>query len=380
MSGITSTKELAAYAMGGVAAAESKGYRWDALNETWRRSDSFATTEQFVMKPGTTFVDILPSGEIIQDNRALNPMETERHASGWAQNAEKERLAHEEWTRQQREIEAVRMQEWERSRTQGPVIHPQPDTVQQVKVPMSAVYLDDPNRSWTGAILGGIGGFLTGGPGGALIGAGVGAMGGYDQPQPGQGSGGGYTGATVGYNPGYGYNPAGYGTGQATCPPGYALDNQGRCAAVGLTGWMQQHIPGGQTGYLPAGQPGTAVGGWTGAVQQALPGGQTGYNQLVPAQGAFGVGALPAQMSQRKLVCPPGMVLGRDSVCYARRQLSRAERKHPPERKPLLSAYDGKVLERAHALEQKLNRVAGRFLAPPRPTAKKKGRGRARRK
>lgn len=233
---------------------------------------------------------------------------------------------------------------------------------------------DPSNLSIGGAILGGLGGFLTGGPAGAIIGATYGGMGGKEAGAAfipgGYVPPGGYTGATPGYNPGYG----------ASCPPGYYQDSQGRCAAGGIGGSVQRILPGGQSGYLPVSRPGTPVPGVTGTVQRMLPGGASGYVELQPVQGYFGVGAQPYGRQSMTLSCPPGMVLGKDNVCYSRSSIRRGDRKHPPARRPLLSANDGKILEKAHGLESKLNRVAGRFLAPPRPTAKKKGRGRARKR
>jgi len=101
--------------------------------------------------------------------------------------------------------------------------------------------------------------------------------------------------------------------------------------------------------------------------------------------GAYGAALLPFQVGTINgrpiLRCwPPGTVLGKDQLCYNKSDLKKAERKWPPARRPLLSAADGRTLERAQSLEHKLLTVAGRYLAPSRPTRPKKGRGRGKRK
>jgi len=165
-----------------------------------------------------------------------------------------------------------------------------------------------------GAILGGIGGFVTGGPGGALVGALTG--GGLG----GQGSGG---------------RDAGLNTFAAGCPTGFRRDPQtGQCLKEGISGAIERFLPGGKTG--------TAA---------------DIYGQA--SLGMFGVPAIaPAQLSQAVYRCPPGTVLGKDNLCYAKGSITNKQRKWPKGRKPLLTGGDMRVLSRARTLEGKVKRAA----------------------
>lgn len=144
----------------------------------------------------------------------------------------------------------------------------------------------------------------------------------------------------------------------STCPAGYVFRN-GRCEQVGVGGAVARTLPGGNTGVMDSGA----------AVKTVLGVGlyPTVVGSIMRQDGTTG----PI------LRCPAGMVLGKDDICYVRQAIPNNLRRWPRGPRPLLSAQDGKVLRRAHSLEKKLNRVAGKYLAPAKPTRKKKGRGRA---
>jgi hypothetical protein len=82
-----------------------------------------------------------------------------------------------------------------------------------------------------------------------------------------------------------------------------------------------------------------------------LPGGRP-FVSTVDAYGAatvghFGVALVPSAMTQTRLRCPRGMVLGADDLCYNRRDLRKDERKWIPGRKPLLTGGDLNAISRA---------------------------------
>lgn len=160
---------------------------------------------------------------------------------------------------------------------------------------------------------------------------------------------------------GGGGDPRGSGL-TTNCPSGYRKNASGGCDKEGfLTGTIPRLVPGGQTGtYTP---PGTA-GSNTGVVWSA-----TMDEFQNPA-------VTPILVQRNTRACPPGAVLGKNGLCYRKGSIPRQFREWAPPPKPLLSAGDGKILRRAMSLEKKLNRVAGKYLAPPRTVRKKKGRGR----
>ena len=104
------------------------------------------------------------------------------------------------------------------------------------------------------------------------------------------------------------------------CPTGYELRN-GRCEKAGIRGTLERTFPG-------------DVGGDQYAWQAAV--------------GRYGYGAVPHPEMREHLVCPPGMVLGRDELCYE--SLSNKERKWKKGPKPFLTGGERKALQTAARL------------------------------
>ena len=195
------------------------------------------------------------------------------------------------------------------------------------------------------ASLSGIGTLIgtgVGGPIGGAIGGGIGGLlGGFGKskcpgpfnynpvtggcdPKPGTGLTGG-TGGTGGVSP---------------CPSGYAYDTAtGQCKREGLVGIGERAVPGGATGYVPAG------GSWT----------------STEAYGTTGV--VPQAVASERLTCPRGYVLyGKQpgmEVCLPKGMMPNKFRKWPKTPNPALSAQDMKTLRRIGTLQKRIRRVAG---------------------
>lgn len=143
------------------------------------------------------------------------------------------------------------------------------------------------------------------------------------------------------------------------------------------TDWIRQRLLGGGGG----GGGGTVVPGTGGVVpgtplvpgqpaQGSCPDGTFRFPPLIgpcvdivpggPTQGAgvvlsfgeavmgrYGAGLVPAMRSVTVNRCPPGAVLGKDNICYNRRDIRRDERKWVPGRRPLLTGGDLNAISRA---------------------------------
>lgn len=128
-----------------------------------------------------------------------------------------------------------------------------------------------------------------------------------------------------------GVNPTGF-TGGTGCQPGFEWDGA-RCRETGVGGFVKRAIPGGDTGY-----------------------GMDVYGEAVV--GAFGKPALvPYVASVPTSRCPPGAVLGKDNLCYAKGSISNSERKWPKPTRPLLTAGEMKTLRKVNTLQNKVKRA-----------------------
>lgn len=194
-------------------------------------------------------------------------------------------------------------------------------------------------------VKGAVGGFLTGGPAGAIAG-GVGSavIGGL--PSPGRG----FTGQP-------GQNP----TVPGRCPTGFRLGSRGTCEPVyttmPVTGPPQfGGPPGGGQGGCPPGTVWDPQGGFC-----ASPKSPVGKKHLADqfgeaVMGRYGAALQPGTRTTSTAVCPRGTVLGKDGLCYNKRDLKKDERMWPPGTKPLLTGGDVRAIRIASRAAGKLER------------------------
>lgn len=131
------------------------------------------------------------------------------------------------------------------------------------------------------------------------------------------------------------------------CPEGFVFRN-GRCEVAGIRGTIERTLPGGSTGFLPM----------TVETPQAT-------------IGAFGLpAALPAQVGTIRrsdgtqgpiLRCSPGMVLGKDDLCYPKQVLGRRGRfrKYPAPQRPPITAADAAAIRKAASARNRVKKLAG---------------------
>jgi len=74
----------------------------------------------------------------------------------------------------------------------------------------------------------------------------------------------------------------------------------------------------------------------------------------VPVNGRYGTGMVPTTRNISRDVCPKGMVLGDDHICYNRRNISNKDRRWPKGTRPLGTAEEMRAVRIA-------SRFAGRF-------------------
>lgn len=145
-----------------------------------------------------------------------------------------------------------------------------------------------------------------------------------------------FTGGGIpGYNPGtVTYDPLGLG---GDCPGLFNVKIAGVCVDVS-DAW-------------PGGDPMI-----TGQVDQTVPASQPasdGYGAAV--KGQYGVGLIPRVEVRPMRMCPRGMVLGKDGVCYDRGRLRKSDREWNPGMKPLLTGGDRAAISKAAAVARKLH-------------------------
>jgi len=117
------------------------------------------------------------------------------------------------------------------------------------------------------------------------------------------------------------------------CDPPNQIIN-GRCQAPtsGIRGKIERLLPGGRTGFGPVDFPGNAV------------------------MGQFGAALEPTIVDQEVSRCPRGSVLGKDGLCYNKRDLRNSERMWPRGRRPLLTGGDMRAISIAASAAKKLQR------------------------
>lgn len=148
------------------------------------------------------------------------------------------------------------------------------------------------------------------------------------------------------------------------CPTGFILSPSGQCTALtsSPTPGKQSCPPG--TVYDPQGgfcaSPKSPVG------EKHL---SDQYGEAV--LGRYGAALVPGNRVTNVATCPRGTVLGKDGLCYNKRDLRKSERAWPPGRKPLLTGGDLNAISRAGQAARKLEhsrktlRSLGLIKAPP---------------
>ena len=174
------------------------------------------------------------------------------------------------------------------------------------------------------AVIGGIGGFVTGGPAGAIAGVATG----LGRKGPRKVTTGGGTRLVGG----------------SQCPAG-TVPVDGECRVTGIRGTVERILPGGKTG-----------------VRDPVPSTRT------PMLDDFGVPAVTPMVVgtiTRKdgtvgdiLRCGPGEVLGKNDLCYRRGSIPPGLRKWKPARKPPISAKQWRMLQGASTAENRAKEVA----------------------
>lgn len=77
--------------------------------------------------------------------------------------------------------------------------------------------------------------------------------------------------------------------------------------------------------------------------------------------GRFGAGLMPAQRTTTTSVCLRGMVLGKDDLCYNKRDIPNRDRMWPKGRAPLLTGGEMRAISTAAAAAGKLTRTKKRL-------------------
>ena len=182
-------------------------------------------------------------------------------------------------------------------------------------------------------IKGAVGGLLSGGPLG-IIG---GALGGFLGP---------------------GKQPAELA--QQGCPPGFSFDGRG-CVPTGFLGQALRVAPPVVTTLAEA-----AAGV---LVPRGRPIPQRGISAGVPDQfgemvsGQFGAGLEPAIRDTMTRICPRGAVLGKDGLCYNKRDIPNSQREWPRGRRPLLTGGEMRAISIAASAAKKLQRKQKQLMS-----------------
>jgi len=130
-------------------------------------------------------------------------------------------------------------------------------------------------------------------------------------------------------------------------------------------------IPGGGApapGAFPPLPAGGGVPGVPGIVPEgfacrSLPGGEKVCDMVFggAVMGRYGAALQPAQGNTWINRCPTGTVLGKDGLCYNKRDISNTERKWPKGRAPLLTGGQMRAIGVASAAAKKLERTTKRL-------------------
>lgn len=141
----------------------------------------------------------------------------------------------------------------------------------------------------------------------------------------------------------------GGGSRQPACPPG----------SIGCPGSSLILLPPGVPGQSGPCDPGTVWDPDLGyCVSPRSPfGGQQLADQFGEAvMGQYGAALVPKQRATTTLVCPKGAVLGKDDLCYNKKDITNKERQWPRGRRPLLTGGEMRCISVASSASRKLQR------------------------
>jgi len=169
---------------------------------------------------------------------------------------------------------------------------------------------------------------------------------------------------------GVGLGGAILGSGSTTATGGAGAYNSGRSASLDPTGGLApQNCP---QGYVPDGRGGCQLGGVSGAISRVLPGDIGRQDRVYNPTGGMG-GVAPQARATTVLRCPKRYALGLDNVCYPKPMLPRQFRKWVPERKPLLTGGEVRVLTRAKSLAKRVRKLSGKYAPKAKSCSCSKG-------
>lgn len=142
------------------------------------------------------------------------------------------------------------------------------------------------------------------------------------------------------------------------CPPGFFFDGRG-CVPSTVVGRAISQIPG------PIGGAGGSLLAAAAKRQQerqlgireaplALGPGEDQFGAMVLGQ--FGAGLEPAVRDTMTRICPRGSVLGKDGLCYNKRDIPNSQREWPRGRRPLLTGGEMRAISVAASAAKKLQR------------------------
>lgn len=78
-------------------------------------------------------------------------------------------------------------------------------------------------------------------------------------------------------------------------------------------------------------------------------------------RGAFGyLSVTPTMQSVTVHRCPPGLVLGKDNLCYEKGTIKNSQRKNPKPPRPAISGADIKAINKAAAVQKRVKSLAGK--------------------
>jgi len=104
------------------------------------------------------------------------------------------------------------------------------------------------------------------------------------------------------------------------------------------------------------------VPGIRGAAERFLPGGATGFTKAGNAvMGQFGAALQPFVEDRMVRTCLPGMVLGKDGLCYNRRDISNKEREYPRGTRPLGTPGEMAALRKAASFGRRMETTVKRM-------------------